>query len=57
MRITVQGMKEADACAKIRQGLLDRGYDIPLCADMHFQPKVAMKVRQSQAQAFTYRYT
>jgi len=47
VRITVQGMKEADACAKIRQGLLDRGYDIPLCADMHFQPKVAMKVAEA----------
>ena len=41
VRITVQGMKEADACHKIREGLFKKGYDIPLCADMHFQPKVA----------------
>ena len=57
VRITVVGMKEANACHEIREGLFQKGYDIPLCADMHFQPKVAMKVRQSQAQAFTYRYT
>ncbi len=47
VRITVQGMKEAEACHKIREGLFKRGYDIPLCADMHFQPKVAMKVAEA----------
>jgi len=44
VRITVQGRKEADCAAKIREGLFKKGYDIPLCADMHFQPKVAMMV-------------
>lgn len=44
VRITVQGRREADAAAKIREGLFKKGYDIPLCADMHFQPKVAMMV-------------
>jgi len=44
VRITVQGRREADACMKIREGLFKKGYDIPLCADMHFQPKVAMMV-------------
>jgi len=44
VRITVQGKKEADAAAKIREGLFKKGYDIPLCADMHFQPKVALMV-------------
>jgi len=44
VRITVQGKREADACMKIREGLFKKGYDIPLCADMHFQPKVAMMV-------------
>lgn len=44
VRITVQGKKEAVAAAKIREGLFQKGYDIPLCADMHFQPKVALMV-------------
>jgi len=44
VRITVQGKKEADASARIREGLFKKGYDIPLCADMHFQPKVALMV-------------
>jgi len=44
VRITVQGRREANAAAKIREGLFKKGYDIPLCADMHFQPKVALMV-------------
>lgn len=44
VRVTVVGMKDAKACLKIREGLDARGYDIPLCADMHFQPKVALVV-------------
>lgn len=44
VRVTVQGKREANACAKIREGLFKKGYDIPLCADMHFQPVVAMLV-------------
>mmetsp|Transcript_24195 Transcript_24195/g.67090 ORF Transcript_24195/g.67090 Transcript_24195/m.67090 type:complete len:750 (+) Transcript_24195:89-2338(+) len=44
VRITVQGRREADAAMKIREGLFKKGYDIPLCADMHFQPKVALMV-------------
>mmetsp|Transcript_981 Transcript_981/g.1780 ORF Transcript_981/g.1780 Transcript_981/m.1780 type:complete len:756 (+) Transcript_981:47-2314(+) len=44
VRITVQGRREANAAAKIREGLFKKGYDIPLCADMHFQPKVALLV-------------
>jgi len=47
VRITVQGMKEAEACHKIREGLFKKGYDIPLCADMHFQPKVALRVAEA----------
>jgi len=46
VRITVQGKREAAAAAKIREGLFKKGYDIPLCADMHFQPKVAMMVAE-----------
>lgn len=44
VRITVQGKREADAAMRIREGLFKKGYDIPLCADMHFQPKVALMV-------------
>jgi (E)-4-hydroxy-3-methylbut-2-enyl-diphosphate synthase len=41
VRITVQGKREANAAMKIREALFKKGYDIPLCADMHFQPVVA----------------
>ena len=44
VRITVQGKREANAAMKIREGLNKRGYNIPLCADMHFQPVVAQLV-------------
>lgn len=47
VRITVQGKREANACLKIREGLFKKGYDIPLCADMHFQPKVAIMVAEA----------
>lgn len=43
-RVTVQGMKEADACEGIKNGLLQRGYTIPLVADIHFFPPAAMHV-------------
>jgi len=44
VRITVQGKREANAAAKIREALFKKGYQIPLCADMHFQPKVSLLV-------------
>ncbi|KAL3809425.1 hypothetical protein ACHAXA_003994 [Cyclostephanos tholiformis] len=44
VRITVQGKREANAAMRIREGLFRRGYTIPLCADMHFQPVVAQLV-------------
>lgn len=43
-RVTVQGMKEAEACEQIKSGLLQKGYSIPLVADIHFYPPAAMKV-------------
>ncbi|CEL93656.1 unnamed protein product [Vitrella brassicaformis CCMP3155] len=43
-RLTVQGLKEAEAAAAIREELFKKGYDIPLVADIHFAPKVAMMV-------------
>lgn len=43
-RVTVQGIKEADACEGIKNGLLQKGYTIPLVADIHFFPPAAMRV-------------
>ncbi|MDR3624932.1 MAG: (E)-4-hydroxy-3-methylbut-2-enyl-diphosphate synthase [Chlamydiales bacterium] len=43
-RVTVQGMKEADACEEIKNSLLQRGYTIPIVADIHFFPPAAMRV-------------
>ena len=36
---------QADACMKIKQGLLKAGYNTPLVADIHFAPKIAMQVQ------------
>ena len=44
VRITVQGRKEAAACGDIRNALFRDGYDVPLVADIHFQPQVALMV-------------
>lgn len=42
-RMTVQGIKEADSCEAIKNGLVKRGYDIPLVADIHFFPPAALR--------------
>lgn len=44
VRMTVQGMKEVEACSEIRSILRQRGCNIPLVADIHFYPPAAMKV-------------
>ena len=41
LRITAQGVKEAENLANIKSSLIRQGYDIPLVADIHFQPKAA----------------
>lgn len=46
VRITVQGKKEADACFDIKNTLVQKGYDIPLVADIHFAPSVALRVAE-----------
>jgi len=46
VRLTVQGQREADACQKIKDGLLKKGYKTPLVADIHFAPKIAMQVAE-----------
>ena len=43
-RVTVQGMKEAYSCEQIKSILVQKGYNIPLVADIHFFPKAAMTV-------------
>eukprot|EP00270_Netrium_digitus_P007218 TRINITY_DN2100_c0_g1_i2.p1 TRINITY_DN2100_c0_g1~~TRINITY_DN2100_c0_g1_i2.p1 ORF type:complete len:744 (+),score=231.37 TRINITY_DN2100_c0_g1_i2:313-2232(+) len=45
-RITVQGRKEADACFEIKNSLVQKGYNIPLVADIHFAPTIAMRVAE-----------
>jgi len=47
VRITVQGKKEAQACMEIREALFKDRYDVPLVADIHFQPQVAMMVAEA----------
>lgn len=42
-RVTVQGIKEAEACEKIKNGLIQKGLDIPLVADIHFYPPAALR--------------
>lgn len=42
VRITAQGVKEAENIRNIKAGLRADGYDIPLCADIHFMPQAAM---------------
>lgn len=46
VRITVQGKKEADACFEIKNALVQKNYDIPLVADIHFAPSVALRVAE-----------
>ena len=42
VRITAQGVKEAENLQHIRAELTRRGYDTPLSADIHFTPDAAM---------------
>jgi (E)-4-hydroxy-3-methylbut-2-enyl-diphosphate synthase len=42
VRMTTQGLKEVESLEKIKKELFLRGYDLPLIADVHFQPKVAL---------------
>lgn len=44
VRVTVQGIKEAESCELIKNKLVQRGYLTPLVADIHFYPPAAMKV-------------
>ncbi len=41
IRITVQNLSEVESLGKIREQLFNKGYDFPLVADVHFNPKLA----------------
>lgn len=41
VRLTTQGVKEAENLMNINIGLRSDGYMVPLVADVHFSPKVA----------------
>jgi len=41
VRVTAQGITEANNLALIKKGLLSKGFRVPLIADIHFNPKAA----------------
>lgn len=41
VRLTAQGVREAENLARIKNGLLKAGYNTPLIADIHFNPDAA----------------
>ncbi len=41
VRLTTQGVREAENMAEIRRRVRENGCDVPLVADVHFNPKVA----------------
>lgn len=41
VRFTAQGVREAENLALIKEGIRKRGYNTPLVADIHFNPKAA----------------
>ena len=41
LRFTAQGVREAENLAEIRLKLRESGYDVPLVADIHFNPRAA----------------
>ena len=41
VRLTAQGVREAENLRNIRQALRDKGYSVPLSADIHFNPRAA----------------
>ena len=41
VRLTAQGVREAENLAHIRAALREKGYDTPLVADIHFNPHAA----------------
>lgn len=46
VRLTAQGVREAHNIGEIRQILRKEGYEVPLVADIHFNPKAAFEAAQ-----------
>lgn len=47
IRLTAQGVREADNLGEIRRLLRQRGINVPLVADIHFNPKAAFAAAHS----------
>lgn len=46
VRLTTQGIREAENLSEIKRELLKAGFDTPLIADVHFNPSAAEKAAQ-----------
>ena len=46
VRLTTQGLREAKNLGIIRQQLRERGCEVPLVADIHFNPRAALEAAQ-----------
>lgn len=46
VRLTAQGVREAHNIGEIRRILRSEGYEVPLVADIHFNPKAAFEAAQ-----------
>jgi (E)-4-hydroxy-3-methylbut-2-enyl-diphosphate synthase len=46
VRITAPTVKDAKNLQLIKRGLLDRGCDVPIVADIHFKPEAALEAAQ-----------
>lgn len=47
VRLTTQGVREAANMAEIKKGVKERGFDVPLVADVHFNPDAAFKAAET----------
>lgn len=47
VRLTTQGVKEASNMANIKKALLESGCDVPLVADVHFNPNAAFEAAKT----------
>lgn len=47
VRLTTQGVREASALADIRNRFAETGCDVPLSADVHFNPKAAFRAAET----------
>lgn len=47
VRLTTQGVREAESLGLIKKSLREAGCDVPLSADVHFNPKAAFKAAET----------